>query len=396
MKNITTLFALLFVVVLFSCNKDMDAGKKSTVPVLPDTPYEYVINNPNGFDQDVNDHVATLGRVLFYDEKLSANNSTSCSSCHLQSKGFADDKAFSQGFRMTDTKRNSIAIVSPSMKSNFFWDARTNSLGDQVLMPIQDHIEMGINDMDALLNHLQEEDYYNELFTAAFGDEEINASRVSDALSSFISTINPYQSKFDEGLTSENAFNGWNTPEVAGLTPQEQQGMDLFFTKFQCTNCHSGVNFDGGGWIITNIGLEMNYTDLGMAAWTNDESNVGMFMAPSLRNVELTGPYMHDGRFNTLHEVLNHYSEGIQPHPNLDWNLREIPDDILAQFDQLPSFGNFAEEFEEDFLESFAVTPSLMHMTDEEKDAIAAFLHTLTDRKIMHDPKYSDPFVLVD
>jgi cytochrome c peroxidase len=364
------------------------------IPSLPTTAYQYEVISSNGeVIQDLNDEIATLGRVLFYDEKLSANGSTSCGSCHHQDLGFADNKALSNGFRFATTLRNSMAIISPTMKSGFFWDSREDNLNDQVLLPIQNHIEMGINDFDALIDILQNTEYYPPLFEAAFGNGTVSEERISEALATFISGINPYNTKFDAGNSSSNSsFSSWESPEVSGLSVLEEKGMDLFFQEFRCVNCHHGRNFDGSGWNVANIGLDMEYADSGMASWTNNEINEGRFTVPSLRNLALTAPYMHDGRFATLEDVMNHYSSGIKPHPNLDWSLRVLPVDLM---DFILVGNNPLDLFQND-LDNFPVQANHLNMSQDEKDALIAFLGTLNDHSFTHDPRFSDPFVLVD
>lgn len=292
---------------------------------------------------------------MFYDTKLSINNKVSCGSCHLQSKAFADDKAFSEGFEGRLTERNSIAILNPAYCNNLFWDSRASSALHLALQPVQNHIEMGIEDMDFLAKKLSKVDYYDNLFKKAYGSTEITPQKVSDAVAQFLCSMTTFNSKFDQGL--ENNFNTFTT--------LERKGKELFNSStLKCASCHSGLTFnaevpnssysqpDVKG--ATNIGLDRQSQDKG--------KEDGKFRIPSLRNVELTGPYMHDGRFTTLEEVIDHYSKKIEYSEHLDQKFKN---------------GNKAVKF---------------NISDDDKLALVAFLKTLTDDTYISDPKFSDPF----
>ena len=338
-------------------------------PVLPSSYYDYegilypphfqsdqllnLINTLNGSNQVTNEG-ATLGRVLFYDKQLSQNNTVSCASCHLQNKGFADGMTFSAGFNGGLTGRNSMAIVNTNYQRRFFWDERALSLEQQVLMPIQDPIEMGMDlgDLEIKLGALP---YYAPLFTAAFGDSTITADRISKALSQFLQSIRSFGSKYDVGLAN-------NFTEFTAL---ETQGMDMFFSgDFNCNHCHTTQNFGG----VTNEinGLDVTYADPGIGGISATPANQGNFKSVSLRNIELTAPYMHDGRFATLEEVIDFYSTDIQAHPYLD--------------DRLAIDGNTGGP------------PKQFNFTAQEKAALVAFFKTLTDHDLISNPIYSNPF----
>lgn len=305
---------------------------------------------------------AKLGRVLFYDKKLSLNNTIACASCHHQDKAFADGLAVSPGFEGRQTSRNSMAILNPITQNNLFWDSRSQSIHDLSLRPVQNHIEMGMEDVDFLSKKLSETSYYNALFKEAFGDASITPERISDALSQFIASITTSQSKFDKLARGEGV----------AFTELENMGMNLFFSsKAKCSSCHAGGNFSapdgifdpyGGGSSggedlrgTANIGLDLVPVDAGLGE--------GKFKIPSLRNITLTAPYMHDGRFKTLEEVLDHYTHGIKATAALD-----------------PKFKD----------ESGRVKP--IALSPLEKKAIIAFLGTLQDDSFTKDPKFSSPF----
>lgn len=315
----------------------------------------------------ITDWGATLGRVLFYDTQLSINHSISCSSCHKQESSFSDDRVLSEGFEGGKTGRHSMSLVQAGYYQNrhFFWDERAATLEDQVLMPIQDGVEMGMN-LDTLVARLSSTDYYPILFKRAYGDADITASRISRSLSQFVRSIISYQSKYDEGRSAFPAvFNGQGNTPFANFTAEENLGKQIFFTPSPdgagCAACHGTDNFVAPG--PRNNGLDSDPTDLGVGGFTGISALEAKFKVPSLRNIALTAPYMHDGRFATLEKVIGHYSEGIQSHPALD--------PPLVRPNGLPNFFNFSQE---------------------QRNGLIAFLKTLTDDTIGSEEKWSDPF----
>lgn len=298
---------------------------------------------------------ATLGRVLFYEKRLSANEAISCGSCHVQSGSFGDGASFSPGFAGAPTSRNTMHInhlvFSPG--SDIFWDGRIKTVHEQVIMPILHPDEMGLTAPE-ILSRLQEAGYYAPLFEAAFGDADISLPRVRSALVQFVASMAAFNSKFDQMQESGN---------VDVFSPIEQAGWVLF--QESCVLCHIEGHF--GTDSMFNIGLDLVYTDPGKAGWTGNPEDHGAFKSPTLRNIALAAPYMHDGRFATLEEVINFYSEEVQAHPNN--NMAEMLG--LSQ-----PFRGF-------------------RYNDEQKAALLAFMHTLTDSILLTDPKWSDPFVTV-
>lgn len=387
MKNRISYFILsavvLFIILNVGCKKEIVTGDVAG-PTLPEAPYNYVNNNfsfwPFDNEPDNNrasDAGATLGRVLFYDKKLSLNNTVACATCHKQQFAFADNKASSIGFEGKITSRNSMTIINPGMSHGYFWDIRADKLEDQVLMPVKNHIEMGLENLDNLEIKLAKLDYYPPLFEAAFGTTEITRDNISKALAQFLRSMASYRSKYDKGL--ENDF--------SNFTALERMGKDLFESwDMPCQSCHGGTNFDGWGGGVSNIGLDEVYTDNGLGAlsqWQAQGSFYdGMFKVPSLRNVAVTAPYMHDGRFNTLEEVIEHYDSGVKKHPNLDYRLTT------------GGFFIFNDNAFEDPVPGTIVDgePRKLNLTDLQKRALVAFLETLTDYELIRDPKFSDPF----
>jgi cytochrome c peroxidase len=221
---------------------------------------------------------------------------------------------------------------------------------------------MGINDINSLITKLSQVPYYKPLFNDAFGSNEISADKISLAVSTFIGSITTNNTRFDR--YNMVRFDP-NQASQADFTSLEIEGMNLFETKYDCNSCHQVQSPNGyiQAGTFANIGLDENYEDPGLEAVTGNTSDNGKFKIPSLRNVDFTAPYMHDGRFETLDEVIDHYSEGIADHPALDPKLQDP--------------GAHARK---------------MNISAHEKVAIIAFLKTLTDASVVSDPKFSNPF----
>lgn len=344
---------------------------------------------------NLDNEVVKLGRVLFYDEILSANERISCGTCHHQNKGFSDGQATSAGFAMQQTPRNSMSLGNNSMQSRFFWDIRTSSLNEQVLMPIMNHIEMGQQDLNTLVTRIESKDYYMTLFTNAFGTGEVSIDRISDALVEFISALRSYENELDNAIPEDSFGSLWGGGTPPNFPdPAAQRGFELF-GDLGCNSCHSGSNVGGNG-SAANIGLDMVYTDAGVASWSGDAESIGAFKIPSLRNVALTAPYMHDGRFDTLDEVIEHYNSGIQAHPNLNWNLTTTG--FISLQDLLESGIDptllFTEASEEELFENLEVVPMRFNLTASDKANLKVFLESLTDLDFVNDPRFADPFVV--
>ncbi|MEO9887404.1 MAG: cytochrome c peroxidase [Balneola sp.] len=315
-------------------------------------------NTPN--DNQITDQGATLGRVLFYDKALSANNTISCSSCHLQEAGFSDPERFSIGFEDGLTGRNSMGISNARYYQNghFFWDERAETLEEQVLMPIQDEIEMGLS-LSELVSKVEGQPYYPVLFEQVYGDDEVTPDRISEALAQFVRSIVSYQSKYDVGRAQVNDPN----QDFPNYSDIENLGKDVFFSgRGDCSRCHTSDLFVGDE--ARNNGLDDVLTDLGLGAITGRANDNGKFKVGSLRNIELTAPYMHDGRFETLEEVVDHYDSGVQASATLDNRLRQ---------------GN-------------SNNPRRLNLSNQEKVALVAFMKTLTDNELANDEKFSSPF----
>lgn len=315
----------------------------------------------NRVNEKVTDHGATLGRVLFYDTKLSLNNSVSCASCHQQKFGFGDNKDFSIGFDGKKSLRNSHSLCNTAVKSMFFWDGRENNMNNLVLQPVKDHIEMGLDNTLSLENRIKAVPYYKDLFENAFGTPEVTATRISNALAQFVHSMVSVDAPVNQ--LEADPWSPLPTVLPSTFTAQEKEGAELFFGKAKCASCHqaSSVQFSS----LADIGLESDFTGKDSGRGQLSEEHEGLFTIPSLINVNLTAPYMHDGRFKTLDEVVEHYNSGIKNSPNLNWELT-----------------NFQTN-----------EPIRLGLSKSEKTSLIAFLSTFTDSKMISDPKYSDPFL---
>jgi len=388
MKNcLLAIAALILSMSACKVENDINGG---TTPNLPETPYDYVsvltdvedfelpenIPTGNGQNMDIisccgnfepgfsgnsvttnilSNEQATLGRVLFYDARLSKNSSIACASCHRQDLAFSDDVVFSEGFGGKKTERNAMAIINPIVNNSFFWDSRERTLQDLAEKPIINHIEMGMEDMNALSRKLHEVPFYREMFEEAFGSDQINAQRISSALAQFTASIFKHDSKFDKGIADN----------FASFTELEKVGMGLFFSPDNmCASCHSGPNFSAQDGFQGEYAQTSGTAHNGLSIEREDYGKEnGQFKIPSLRNIALTAPYMHDGRLQTLREVLEHYNSGVESHPNLDDKLMENG------------------------------SPKKLGLTSIELTALEAFLHTLTSESITTDPKLANPFL---
>ena len=345
-------FLLLSVLIWGGCNQPCDDEPYVT------TPYELQI--PAGLpsmdpfipaDNPMTVEGVALGRKLFYDPLLSGDNTQACASCHLQENGFSDPRQFSEGIDGSIGNRNAMAIINLGWNQfGFFWDGREATLEDQALKPVTNPIEMNTTwpEVEAKLNAHAE---YPELFKKAYDVDYIDSLTVAKAIAQFERTLISGNSKFDR----------YYNQQAEQLTEQELRGFVLYTTEeADCFHCH------GLGAFMTdnrfhNNGMDTDFSsDEGRYLVTGDDADKGKFRTPTLRNIELTAPYMHDGRFFTLEQVVDHYSEHVQMSETLD-PLMELVGVGGAQ------------------------------LTQQEKEDLIAFLKTFTDTEFINNPDFSDP-----
>ncbi len=317
-------------------------------------------------EQPITDEGATLGRVLFYDKRLSANGEISCASCHQQRLGFSDPRKNSIGFDGKTTRRHAMSLVNSRYYRNgrFFWDEGAGSLEEQVVMPFLDEIEMGLSE-EELIRIISSTSYYSALFQQAFGDTAVTTQRISTSLSQFVRSIVSYRTKYDEGRAKVTSV----LEDFPNFNESENLGKQLFFRRFNdgfaCFECHTTEGFVGTLRGPQNNGIDSEFgNDLGAFETYSDRPELkGSFKVPTLRNIGVTAPYMHDGRFRTLMDVINHYNEGVKDHPALS-----------------------------EFMKGADGRPFRLQLNEQEKQAMVDFLHTLTDHELNRDIKFSDPF----
>ena len=357
---ISKLLFLIVSIILFS------ACRKEKVTFLP-TPY--TIDIPSHFpqmiipeDNPMTEEGVDLGRHLFYETQLSGDGTMSCASCHQIGSGFADNVAVPVGIDGIPGTRNSMPLFNIGWDEFFTWDGRKSTLEAQILEPVPNPIEMHLEWKEAV-NRLQLDVAYRNRFFKAFGEEGIDSLKVAKAIGQFIRTIVSGSSTFDVMYKYENgiSLNSTENEVLQNIEAEIWAGYDLFksLNGADCFHCHNGPLMRVKKF--SNNGLDISFSDAGRALVTENDFDLGKFKVPSLRNLSSTGPYMHDGRFNSLEEVIEHYSTGIQMSPTLD-PMIEFGAQGGVQLDEL------------------------------EKEWLKQFLLALNDTIFINNPSFKDPF----
>jgi cytochrome c peroxidase len=319
------LIACLFIGI-YACTKD----SKINFPKYPNsglTPYQF--NLPLGLPPiPTNDSLpitnegVALGKKLFYDPILSGNNKMACGSCHLQTSAFVDTARFSSGITGALGTRNSMPLFNLAYSKHFFWDGGAKSLEDQVIGPIQNPLEMNAN-LKEVITKLNNNEFYKQQFKLVFGRLPITTAMLMKAIAQFEKTILSGNSKYDLYKSGKVNF-----------TQSELDGLNIYLdeNKGDCSHCHTfGSTFTD--FDFKDNGLDSLPIDKGRYLITLKNSDIGKFKTPSLRNISLTAPYMHDGRFKTLEECINHYNVGFKNSANLDVNIANKTKGRLSQQD---------------------------------------------------------------
>ncbi len=354
MKYALLIFVALSLSFFFGCKKDK----------ISYTPTPYTLEIPSHFPQMIipGDNPMTkegvaLGRMLFYETQLSRDNSISCASCHAPQNAFSDSNQFSEGVNGTLGNRQSMALINLGWNSFFFWDGRAKTLEEQILEPVENPVEMH-ETWPNVVKKLDQSVEYRTMFMQAFSSPGIDKYRSAKAIAQFLRTMISGNSKYDVMYKFENGFNLTSEEQAiyTSVTPNEWAGYDLFqsVNGADCLHCHNGTLMQIQKF--SNNGLDSEFADLGRGDVTGNPSEYGKFKVPTIRNIAYTAPYMHDGRFSTLDEVINHYSNGIVQSPTLD---------PLIEF----SFqgGVQLDAFEKQLLKEFLLTlsdESFMNNTD--------------------------------
>jgi cytochrome c peroxidase len=253
---------------------------------------------------------AELGRILYFDKRLSADETLSCASCHDPKKAFTDGAPVSTGIRGQRGGRSAPTVINRAWSLAQFWDGRASSLEDQAIGPMANPIEMG-STHEAIEGHLQAIPGYKPLFQAAFGNDKITITHVAKALATFERTI----------MSGDSPYDRWKAGRPNAMPAAAVRGFHVF-QKAQCDACHEGHNFTSNMYSNIGVGAEKPNPDTGRFVITKSESDWGAFKTPTLRDVEHTAPYMHDGSLKTLEEVVDYYDKGGTPNKNLDSHIR--------------------------------------------------------------------------
>jgi cytochrome c peroxidase len=334
----------------------MDDDGPSIIDKPDYNPTPYTIDMPESLpimdipeDNPMTEEGVTLGRMLFYDPIMSGDSTLSCAGCHKMEFSFTDERQFSEGIDGSVGTRQAMHIVNLGWMPKLFWDGRANGMEDQALGPVENPIEMK-DTWENVVSKLSAHGEYPDLFWAAFGEESITKEQAVKAIAQFERTMVSGDSRYDAIVERNEGF----------FTDAEQEGFEIFNTeRGDCFHCHGGILFTDN--LFHNNGLDSTFDDIGLEEVTGDPLDKGLFKTPSLRNIELTAPYMHDGRFATLEEVLDHYSEGLHGSPTIDPLMKQIAQGGIQ-------------------------------MTDEEKNNLLAFLKTLTDTAFINNPAFKNPF----
>jgi cytochrome c peroxidase len=351
------LIIFLGLALFFSCRKD-NVGYEPT-PFELDIPSHFpdmIIPEDNPMTVEG----VALGRKLFYEELLSGDNTMSCASCHSPTNSFTDPNKFSTGIDGIEGNRNSMALVNLGWQKFFFWDGRASSLEQQILAPVPNPIEMHQSWKDAVAK-LNKDVNYRNLFYKAFGEPGIDSLKVTKAIAQFIRTMISGESKYDVMYKVENSIplSSNDHAVLTTITAEEWAGYDLFksLNGADCLHCHSGVLMHINKF--SNNGMDASFTDPGRGGVTGNTNDMGRFKIPTLRNIALTAPYMHDGRFANLDQVIDHYSTGLVSSPTIDPLMEHL-------------------------------ATSGVQLDSQERDLLKKFLLTLTDYNFVNNPKFQE------
>lgn len=354
-KSTLTVIALAALLAgLGACRKDVALEEEAA---YAPTPYEiplpaWVLDSigpmPIPPDNPTTVEGVHLGRMLFHEKALSGDGTMSCATCHVQSSGFGDPRAVSTGITGVLGKRNAMALVNLGWSRTLFWDGRRSTLEEQAHDPVSNPVEMAA-DWSDVVDRLQADARYPELFFEAFGTRQVDSILVVKAIAQFERTLVSFGSRFDRFY-----YGG----DDSAITDQEREGFELFVGRAKCAACHTlGLTTDDS---LRVVGLELMVLDQGVGALTGLPQDIGRFKVPTLRNIAASGPYMHNGSQELLRESVQFYNSHLEPVANIDT--------ILLPFLSEP-----------------------LHLTLSEQAALEQFLHTFTDPGFLTDPAFGPP-----
>lgn len=374
MRRTGIILILILMTAFWSCTKD----KPDPVPPVscdycgcstPDfsntTPADLEIPGfipamPVPTDNPITEEGVELGRFLFWDKQLSLDGTISCGDCHMPEFGFSDPAQFSSGVNGALGVRQSMSLVNLAWADFYFWDGRAATLEELVFHPIIDPIEMS-ETVGGVLEKIESDSQYPPMFEQAFGSSCVDSVRIAKAVAQFLRTMVSFNSDLDNvlygpGNWTAEQFNGFELFQLEGGDPADGQGGQW---GADCFHCHGGsFNFFTDHQLHNN-GLDSVFTDQGAYAVTGNMLDMGRFKTPSLRNIEVTAPYMHDGRFSTLEEVIGHYNTGGVPSATIDPFMK--------------------------------YTQGGLQLSPQDQSDIIEFLKMLTDEEFLNNPAFTNP-----
>lgn len=324
-KVVPAYFLLLVALFVFPHCKKKSEETKTEAPEKVSVE-EFKVKIPLGLDQDLNipennpltAKKIALGHMLYFDERLSADNTISCATCHNPDKGWSDNSPVSTGIKGQQGTRNAPTVINATYMLSQFWDGRAPTLEEQAKGPLINPVEMGQPNHDAVVEKVKSIPGYQPLFQKAFG-EEPNIDNIVMAIASFERTVLGGNSRFDK----------FQNGDTSALNESEQRGKDLFFGKANCTRCHVGSNFSDSQFHNLGVGMNKPKPDLGRYEITKQEEDKGAFKTPTVRDITKHAPYMHDGSEKTLEEVVEFYDRGGEKNPHLDFRM--VPLNLTEQ-----------------------------------------------------------------
>jgi len=256
---------------------------------------------------------AELGKLLYFDKRLSADGTVSCASCHDPKFAFTDGKAVSDGIKGQKGGRSAPTVINRAYSLAQFWDGRAGTLEEQAIGPMANPIEMG-NTHEAIVKNLRGIAGYRPLFEKAFGTAEFDINHVAKAIATFERTV----------LSGNAPYDRYKAGDKSALTASQVRGLNVYFNKAKCDQCHEGINFTANAYHNLGVGTDKATPDAGRHDVTKNDADWGAFKTPTLRDIARTAPYMHDGSLKTLEEVVDYYDKGGIPNKNLDERMKKL------------------------------------------------------------------------
>ncbi len=286
-----------------------DKKPSTTIPVpLGLLPVQWPEDNPYSAEK------AELGKLLYFDKRLSADNTISCATCHSPAHAFADGAPVSTGIRGQKGGRSAPTVINRAYSLAQFWDGRAPTLEEQAKGPITNPIEMGMKNHEETIAKLRGIAGYRKLFAKVFGTEQFTIDHLAKAIATFERTV----------LSGNSAYDKYKAGNKKALSAEQIRGLDVYLNKAKCDQCHEGINFTANAFHNIGVGMDKPYPDVGRFAVTKKDADWGAYKTPTLRDIARTAPYMHDGSQKTLEEVVEFYDKGGLKNKNLDEKIKPL------------------------------------------------------------------------